>query len=348
MLRLLFDTARGLLIGTVGGALFALLDLPLPWTLGALSAATLVALSGRDWLLPASVQNIARPALGVMAGSAFTPLVIVSIASWWPAIAMLVAYAGVVTAVGYWYLRRIAGLDHATAFFASAPGGLGELSLLGATLGADVRTLVLVHSIRIVVVVFTIPFVLQWLLGAPAGSGATMADEAPPMSLVDGLVLVGCGVFGYLLGQRLKLPGGVMLPALVLSAAAHGSGLTAAAVPYWVVALVQVVIGSVAGARFKGVGWREVRPVIVRAIVWAFLLVASTLAAAALAASLLEPPLASLTLAFSPGGMAEMTVIAFAIGSDVAFVVTCQACRILAIFLAVPFAFRLTLRRGTT
>ena len=84
------------------------------------------------------------------------------------------------------------------------------------------------------------------------------------------------------------------------------------------------------------------------AIVWAFLLVASTLAAAALAASLLEPPLASLTLAFSPGGMAEMTVIAFAIGSDVAFVVTCQACRILAIFLAVPFAFRLTLRRGTT
>src|SRR5690606_40761931 len=104
----------------------------------------------------------------------------------------------------------------------------------------------------------------------------------------------------------------------------HGSGLTAAAVPYSVVALVQVVIGSVAGARFKGVGWREVRPVIVRAIVWAFLLVASTLAAAALAASLLEPPLASLTLAFSPRGMAEMTVIAFAIGSDVAFVVTCQ------------------------
>jgi membrane AbrB-like protein len=260
-----------------------------------------------------------------------------------------VACSAVVIVVGYFYFRKVCGFDQPTAFFASSPGGLGELTLLGGALGAEVRTLVLVHSIRVVVVVFSIPFVLQWLLGAPSGRGTSvLSGAAAGMSAADALILLACGALGYVIGQRLKFPGGVMIPALVLSAAVHGAGLTAATVPPWLVALVQVVIGSVAGARFRGVSWREVRATILGSVLWALILVASALATAALATSFLAAPMPSLTLAFSPGGMAEMTVIAFAIGTDVAFVVTCQVCRILAIFLAVPFVFRLMAGRRTT
>jgi uncharacterized membrane protein AbrB (regulator of aidB expression) len=46
-------------------------------------------------------------------------------------------------------------------------------------------------------------------------------------------------------------------------------------------------------------------------------------------------------LAFAPGGMAEMAIIAYALGTEVAFVICCQVFRILLICLSVPVVFRL-------
>ncbi len=56
-------------------------------------------------------------------------------------------------------------------------------------------------------------------------------------------------------------------------------------------------------------------------------------------------PAVPLTLAFSPGGLAEMSLIAIAIGADAAFVATHHVVRIFMIVVIAPLAFKL-MRRG--
>jgi uncharacterized membrane protein AbrB (regulator of aidB expression) len=62
------------------------------------------------------------------------------------------------------FFRNLCGFDRATAVFAAMPGGLGEMTLLGSQYGGDTRRLVLVHSVRIVAVVFAVPFIVSGMV----------------------------------------------------------------------------------------------------------------------------------------------------------------------------------------
>jgi uncharacterized membrane protein AbrB (regulator of aidB expression) len=63
---------------------------------------------------------------------------------------------------------------------------------------------------------------------------------------------------------------------------------------------------------------------------------------------LTDLPFASLILAFSPGGLAEMSLIALALDIDPAFVATHHVVRIFLVVVLAPIAFRLWRARGPT
>lgn len=107
------------------------------------------------------------------------------------------------------------------------------------------------------------------------------------------------------------------------------------------VALVQIVIGSVAGARFVGIEWGEVKSTVLQAVLWAAALLVAAFAVAAVGAHIFGRPFAALVLAVAPGGMVEMTVISYALGIETAFVVTCQVCRSAFVVVFAPLFCRL-------
>lgn len=329
------------LIGGAGGAFFYAIGAPLPWTLGSLFAAAIVSIIGLPWRMPGPVRDVARPVVGILAGSAFTPAVIASIGQWWSAIVFVLIYSLVITGLGFLFFRRFCKLDPVTSFFASTPGGLSELSLIGSSLGGNMGQLVLIHSMRVVAVVFAVPLILQLVLGHAPGRTALplAADEAATLN--DWLILAACGVGGYALAKRFDLPGGTMVSAMVLSAIVHGAALTEIVPPGWLVALVQVVVGSVAGARFAGVRGREVRRTLLYAALWCGVLLATATAAASLGSWLFHRPFSALLLSLSPGGLPEMTIISYALGIEVAFVVTCQVVRSFSVLAFGPSVFRL-------
>jgi membrane AbrB-like protein len=335
------DACVTLLIGAVGGAVFYLIGAPLPWMLGSLAAVALVAVAGGRWLVPAPVREVARPVVGILAGSAFTPEVVASIGEWWGAIVFVAIYSLVVSALGWLFFRKLCRLDPVTAYFASAPGGLGELTLLGGALGGSMRALVTIHAVRIVAVVFSVPFFLQWLLGSDLQGAMLPAQGTQDAALLDWLILIACGVAGFLAAKLVRMRGGAMIMAMLFSAGVHGTGLTEILPPNWLVALVQVVIGAVAGARFAGIRWLELRNTVLQAAVWACVLLATAVGAAALGAMLFARPFAAMVLAVAPGGMAEMTIMAYALGIEAAFVVTSQVCRLFFVLTLAPLLFRL-------
>ncbi len=338
----LWSTAIVLLAGAAGGYIFRLLHLPLPWTLGAMFAAALVATASSRWVLPSVFRDGARPVIGVVAGSAFTPQVVSTFGDLWILIPILLAFFAAVTSSGFLYFR-FCGYDKPTSLFSSMPGGLGEMTMLGAQFGADVRKLVLVHSIRIIAVVLAIPFVLTLLTDVdlrgigPGAIGRGFGSISP----LDWSILSACAVVGYLIGRPLRSFGGIMLIPMVLSAIVHGLAISTAAPPGWLVAAMQVMIGCITGARLAGIGSKEARTALVQGVVWTAILIGISLFAATLSSLLVNKPIIALFLAFSPGGFAEMTVIALASGIEVAFVVTCHVFRTLYIMVMGPLLHRL-------
>jgi uncharacterized membrane protein AbrB (regulator of aidB expression) len=69
-------------------------------------------------------------------------------------------------------------------------------------------------------------------------------------------------------------------------------------------------------------------------------LLATAMGAAGIGAMIFARPFAALMLAVAPGGMAEMTIISYALGIETAFVVTSQVCRSFFVLTMAPLLFR--------
>src|SRR5690606_28340505 len=119
-------------------------------------------------------------------------------------------------------------------------------------LGGDGRVISLVHASRIMLVVLTIPFAFQFLgaldLANRPAAGPGLA-ELPPL---DYLILALAGLVGYIAARALRIPAAAVVGPMLVSAAVHLAGVTAARPPAEIVACAQLAVGTALGARFAG------------------------------------------------------------------------------------------------
>ena len=329
---------RTLVVGTAGGALFAWLNLPLAWMLGAMVATTVASLGGAKLYVPGPARSIMIAVIGVLLGASFTPEVLDRVREWPLTIGCLVLHLGVLVAVLFLYFHRIVGFDVPTAYFSAAPGGLSEMVITGAAMGADDRTVALVHASRVLLVVLTIPLWYRFMTGVTT-TPASIGPSIGAIGLTDLAVLAACAVAGVAVGRLIRLPAYRLSGPLLASALVHATGLSSSAPPWEVVAVAQVVVGSAVGARFTGVPVRRVFGVMVAALVSTVVMLASTVAFALVLAPATGIDWRSIVLAYAPGGLAEMSLIALSIGIETAFVATHHVIRIVLIVVGAPLVF---------
>jgi membrane AbrB-like protein len=333
--------ALALALGGAGGALFFLLDLPLPWMLGALSANTAAALSGLGPRVPRHLRTAMIAVLGLMLGSAFSPDLIGHVGHWAGSMAMLLGCGIVTTLVVVLYLRRTTDMSLVTAYFSGVPGGINEMVMTGTQLGGDERTIAMFHSLRILLIVFTIPFGYRLVAHAQASPITQTMGRLMDLAPADAALLAGCTIVGALAARAVRLPAWPLTGPLFLSALLHLAAVTQSRPPAELVILAQVVTGASIGARFRGMVWNDLarmaRPVL--GVTGLMLVVAA--ASAALMAETSSFPFPALLLSLVPGGMAEMCLVALALGQDVAFVSAHHLARVLMVILLAPPAYRL-------
>ena len=127
---------------------------------------------------------------------------------------------------------------------------------------------------------------------------------------------------------------------MMLSAFVHLSGLTAAKPPSEIVILSQLVIGTGLGCRFVGLQVKRVlKTMMLSVVVTAFMLVLAAGFAFGLS-QITGLGFPALLISFSPGGLAEMTLISLAMDIDTAFVSTHHLVRMLFLVIAVPVFFK--------
>jgi membrane AbrB-like protein len=330
---------KTLAIGAAGGAVFFYFRMPLAWMMGAMVICTIASLSGIKLQIPGPLRSIMVSVLGVLLGSTFTPEAMDKASQWPVTMLSLALYIVVLTGLLYLYFTRLQRYDPVTAFFSAAPGGLNEMVIAGGAMGGDERTIVLVHGARVLLVVMVIPFWFRYTEGERAITTA-VGPSIASTSLVDIGILVTCAVIGVLLGRLVRLPAYKIVGPMLVSAGVHIAGLTSSAPPWEIVAIAQVVVGSSVGTRFSGVPLERVLKTIAASAGATAVMLATTVLFALVLSHITDLAMAPIVLAFSPGGLAEMSLIALSLGIETAFVATHHVSRIALIIIAAPLLFK--------
>ncbi|MGO1120767.1 AbrB family transcriptional regulator [Rhodovibrionaceae bacterium A322] len=341
----LFAICLALVLGALGGYMAFLLRIPLPWMIGSMLVTTVAALSGAPIAQAPPLRTAMIIVLGVMLGSGFTPEILDSLDRWSISLAAVALYILVSTGLGYLYFTRLCRHDPVTSYFSAAPGGLSEMIAVGSEMGGDGRVISLMHTLRILLVVMTLPLALRWLNDLNAADQPLPGPDLSSVGLLDMAALVACGVVGYFAARALRVPAAAVVGPMVVSATVHLMGLTDAKPPFEIVAAAQVAVGAAIGARFSGTALSLVLKSLKQAVGATVILLAITLIFSLALSFLIDEQLEALILAFAPGGLAEMSLIAIALQADAAFVATHHIVRIFLIVILAPLTFKLLASR---
>lgn len=340
-LAILSRTLLALGLGAAGGALFDWLTLPLPWLLGPMVLNTLAAMARFPVLPPGRLRPYVVVVIGVLLGSGFTPEVLGQAASWAVSLGFLAVYLAVSGALVVPFYRRVGGFDPVTAYFAGMPGGLNEMMVIGKDMGGDDRAIILAHASRILIVVMLIAVWFRLFVGIDMGGragGGTGFAEVPALDMV---LLTVCGVVGMVLGRWLRLPAPTLVGPMAVSAIVHVSGHLTSAPPRELVIVAQVFLGTIMGCRFIGSTAAEIGRALLLGLGATAIMLCVTAAFAVLLHGLLGQSLEQVLLAYAPGGLAEMSLVALAMEAEATYVATHHLVRITLVILAAPAVFSL-------
>ncbi len=334
-----------LTIGTIGGFVFNWLRMPLAWMLGACVFCTVAAFFKVRIGMKIRLRQGMIIILGVLLGSGFSPELVNRLGEWAVSLCILTGMTMTGATLCFVWLRIFTGWDKVTCYFASMPGGLNDMTIMGGALGGDERSIALAHALRILTVVLTIPIWYRMVSGAQT-SVLTMVHGPTGNDWKDYAVLVTCGIVGAVVGRLLRLPASFMMGPMIASAAVHLGGLTDSTPPGILVAAAQVVVGTGIGCRFVGANFDRLHKEMAASIGAALLLIGCAVGFAEITFLLTGLNFDATVLSYAPGGFAEMSLIGLALGVEIAMVATHHLFRLFLIILTGPLVFRTILKIG--
>jgi len=340
------QTLLALAIGAIGAAIAVAINLPLAMLLGPLMATLLASLAGVDIAIPNRLRSVMQTILGAFLASKFTPEILVDAKAWPVSLALVPVYIVAATALGAWYLRQIAGVDRNTAVFASIPGGLVTMAVIGGSFGGDERRISIAHALRIGMTVLGVAMVF-WLLGESPDREQQLALlmrhlDGDPMQLAIVAICAALGSFGAI-ALRIPIPG--LLGPLLTLMPLYLSGYLDVQIPGPLLGIALLGLGSSIGSRFKGYGWHRLLNSAGHSAISLILALALSAVIALVLSAALGLPFAAVFLAFAPGGVAEMSIVALALDINPAFVAVHHFLRIAFCSVVTPFAAGLIQRR---
>ena len=328
---------QALLIGAAGGTIFAVLGLPAPWISGTMLAVAAAALGRLRVGMPGWLRQLAFMVLGFSMGANLTPATLAKLLLWPASLLFLAGSITATTIVLSGYLRLVHRWDAATAAFSAVPGAFTYLLAMAMRSRADVARVAVTQLIRLLVLTAVLPLLLSALEQGATAPGAAPTSSAGPIELL--IVLAACGLAGVAC-ERLNLPAGILLGAMFASALIHGTGLSDARLSPGLLVPAYIVTGTFVGLRFKGVNLRLILETLAAGLITVMLGLLVSGAFALAAALLLDLPLDQLLLAYAPGGVDVMAIMALALGLDPAFVGVHHALRFMALSVALPIWLR--------
>lgn len=309
-----------------GGCLFAVIQIPLAWILGALAGASLyVNIIGK---LP-RIRQLRRGGqivLGTAVAAMLTPQIVHALVGLVP----FMIGATVIANLGGLAMVRpfcaIARVDRTTAILSVLPAGMAEMASLAHERDAMVGVVTITHIVRVVMIVTILPMFLT-VIAATGDVQASTVAFSQTAYLTLALCLGASTGLAWVGGKAGMLNPWIVAP-MIVGLVFVMLGWELAHVPQSVLIVAQIAIGASLGAQI----------ILREFVMFPRVLLAGFLNTIGLCALMilvgatfltvgLEVDVVTLILALSPGGLGEMVASAQAFQADIALVVGFQFVR---------------------
>ena len=337
----MINVVRARAVGAIGGVLAFVTGVPAPWLAGSLIATIIAVYSNQNLELPDWLRTLAFILLGIQTGTAVNADTLYRAAQWPLSILCMSVTVVIIVWACMLYYERLRKWNVATAYFASLPGALSMVILLASSSGADMRRVTISQSVRLFFLIAALPVVIVFI------SPAAHAVPAMPVaaSVFEIIILVLASAVTGLLFERLRVPAGLILGSALASAALGLSDVIQGGAPNSILIPANVILGVMIGLRFKGISLRELARVFGDGFAGFAIAMVIAVAGAVFTAAVAGLPLALTLLAFAPGGLEAMTIMAFALNLDPAYVAAHQIARYIGLVLLMPAVTSFVLHR---
>ncbi|WP_176483708.1 MULTISPECIES: AbrB family transcriptional regulator [Bacillus] len=331
-------------IGVIGGYIFFLLNLPLPWVLGALSFILVwQGVTKREVYWPNILKNSGFMILGIYFGLYFTMDTFYTIGPYiFPYLLSTIVLIACSIAVAI-YVTKWIQVDKVTSVFGSIPGGLSEMVIASEALNAKTSYVVIFQTVRLMTVLFTVPAFIMYFFSVQQTSTAALTNQAGTSSPYTYFLYLIPVIVGVLVRDR--LPAGIVVGPLAVVAFLNIGVVEMASIPSILLICAQVSVGVGLG---KNISFEDLKLGGKYSFVYfgvSLLLILISFALGGLLAYFTSLNLATAILSIAPGGLIEMVLTASFVGGDPAVVSALQLIRILIIILFVPTVLKWYFRK---
>lgn len=333
------DVAETMMFAAIGGLSLGLVGMPAGYLSGSIVAVACASLAGRPMHVPTPMMRVLIVLIGVSLGSVVTPETVRGVASYPVSIAVLLAATVVICVAGTIYLRLVHGWDTLTAYLSSVPGGLSQVMALAVEFKADVRAIAIVQTIRVIILAVGLPALFA-ALGLVHGMSRTTRATFEMSQSGELAILVAVSAIVAVIAHRIRFPGGLLFGAMLTSAALHGADILHVAMPWWVYSTAMIAFGAVSGARFNNTPIRLLLRFLGAAFGVFAVAVVITAGFAFLLLRILDIPVAEVMVAYAPGAVDAMLLLALALNFDPVYVGTHHLVRIFFVMVGTPFVVR--------
>ena len=328
--------ATQIAVAGLGGLIFHVMGVPAAWLSGSVVGTILWNATGRARPLPKTAVDLAMLVSGATMGAAITPEALAAITRYPSSLAVLMAGIVAIAGASALWLVRVSGWRRDDAVLASVPGALSTVMAVAADRNADVSSIAIVQSFRLFILIACLPGLVVSLGGG--GAVAMLLGEGQPVVDAAGLAVILFG--GLALGlvfERFGVAAPVLLGATTVSTVLHVTGRTPGVIPPVIATGGLVLIGIYIAERFRNLDRASVRKLVPAALGSFAVGMAVAAAFSGLAAWLAGVSFANALVAFAPGGLEAMMILALVLGLDPLYVGIHHLARFLGIGLVVPF-----------
>jgi len=328
--------SKTIIIGILGGIVFNFFLLPLPWMLGPAFSVAIFALSGINVDIKRSFRVPFIGITGVWLGSYFQPSILSDLYIWFVSLFFLILYVPFAHLISYYVLIKIRKINKPEAFFIGSPGGLLEMTLGAEECNADAKKVSLIHITRIFLTVMLIPnVILLFFPGTFEREPVWPNFEGNFLHVIAFFIII---PFGHYLGKKINFPGYQLFGPLIISAILHMIGFFQLNANITFLIISQLIIGSFFGCNMNGTTWKVAGSYFIDALLVVFSLTFSFVPFIIVIKFLTPIKIEAMVLAFSPGGVNEMGLLAAFINIEPAYVLTHHLLRLCTVLFLLFFA----------
>jgi hypothetical protein len=335
----MLEDGRLLVTAAAGGLIAHLAGVPAGWLTGAMVASALVGL-WRPWRGPSDPLVAAGMLLsGALIGASATPEAIAAAARYPLSLALLLGSL-FVTILATGAVLRAAGWSRLDALLAAAPGALSAVMAVARERSDRLPQVSIIQFFRLFVLVAAAPGLIVL-----AGVGADRAPTAPIVGgPVDIAAMLLAGLALGLLFRRAGIVAPIILGSTLASMVLHGFGLVRGTLPTWLAVPAFVILGGMIGARLGELDGKQILRLLPLALAAFVTSVAVAVLFAWPASRLADVEYGAAFVAFAPGGLEAMALLALALGLDPLYVGAHHLVRFMVVGFCLPLLVAWLLR----